>query len=194
MKNLINLVSLPTSTTMPREEWKRKRQKQPIQVARHNREHLPGPSKDTPKTSTQPIKKAKQENLTLWDWLTVYKYVDTLPQPVNQGEVVKYFATRPQGALLFSQPTLSRKLQQRLEMEARVDSIPNALSCKRPHAVTRPDVDHALWVWVQQMDQKGEPVNACMLMAKREVFENVLEVPEDERLPGPGWIQPFCTA
>jgi len=91
---------------MPQEEWKHKHQKQPIQVARHNREHLPAPSKDTPKTSTQLIKKVKQENLTLWDWLTVYTYVDTLPQPVNQGELVKYFATRPQGALLFSHPTL----------------------------------------------------------------------------------------
>jgi hypothetical protein len=91
---------------------------------------------------------AKQENLTLFDWMTVYTYVDTLAQPINQGEVVKYFATRPQGALLFSQPTLSCKLQQRLQMEACVDSIPNALSCKRPHIVTRPDVDHALWLWV----------------------------------------------
>ena len=39
--------------------------------------------------------------------MTVYTYVDTLPQPINQGEVVKYFATRPQGMLLFSQSTLS---------------------------------------------------------------------------------------
>jgi hypothetical protein len=126
--------------------------------------------------------------------MTVYTYVDTLPQPINQGEVVKYFATRPQGALLFSQPTLSRKLRQRLEMEARVESIPNALSCKRPRVVTRPDVDRALWLWVQQMDQKGEVVNGRMLMAKREVFEKALDVPEDERLPGPGWIQSFCLA
>jgi len=68
---------------MPQEEWKHKHKKQPIQVARHNREHLPGPSKDTLKTSTQLIKKVKQENLTLWDWLTVYMYMDTLPQLVN---------------------------------------------------------------------------------------------------------------
>src|SRR5260221_12545410 len=97
-----------------------------------------------PKTSTQPIKMAKWENLTLFDWMTVYTYVDTLPQPINQGEVVKYFATRPQGALLFTQSTLSRKLWQCPEMEAHVNSIPNALSCKQPHVVTRPDVDHAL--------------------------------------------------
>jgi len=28
--------------------------------------------------------------------MAVYEYVDTLPQPIKQGEVVKYFATRPQ--------------------------------------------------------------------------------------------------
>src|SRR5258708_36448312 len=100
---------------MPREEWKCKRQKQPIQVARQGHEHEPGPSKEMPKTSTQPIKMAKQENLTLFDWMTVYTYVDTLPQLINQGEVVKYFATRPQGTLLFTQSTLSRKLQQHPE-------------------------------------------------------------------------------
>src|SRR5258707_4262591 len=113
---------------MPQEEWKRKHQKQPIQVARRGCEHELGPSKEMLKTSTQPIKMAKQENLTLFDWMTVYTYVDTLPQPINQGEVVKYFATRPQGTLLFTQSTLSCKLQQRPEMEAHVNSIPNALS------------------------------------------------------------------
>src|SRR5258708_15108634 len=179
---------------MPREEWKCKRQKQPIQVARQGHEHEPGPSKEMPKTSTQPIKMAKQENLTLFDWMTVYKYVDTLPQLINQGEVVKYFATRPQGALLFTQSTLSCKLQQHPEMEARVNSIPNALSCKQPHVVTRLDEDRALWLWVQQMDWKGEVVNSHMLMAKQEAYEKALDVPEDERLPGPGWIQPFCLA
>ena len=179
---------------MPREEWKRKRQKQRIEVARQGREHLPGPFTETPKTSTRLIEKAKRENLTLYDWMTVYSYVDTLPQPIKQGEVVRYFATRPQGALFFSQATLSRKLQQRQEMEARVASNPNALSSKRPRVVTRPDVDRALWLWVQQMIQKGEVVNGPMLMAKQEVFEKALDVPEEDRLPGPGWIQSFCLA
>jgi len=55
-------------------------------------------------------------------------------------------------------------------------------------------VDHALWLWVQQMEKRGEVVNGRMLMAKQEAFEGALEVPEDERLPGPGWIQPFCHA
>ena len=169
---------------MPREEWKRKRQKQPIQRPKQ----VPGPSKETP------IEKTKRENLTLLDWMTVYAYVDTLPQPIHQGRVVRYFATRPEGALLFTQSTLSRKLRDRSEMEARADSIPNALSCKRPRVVTRPDVDRALWLWVQEMEQEGEVVNSRMLIAKRKVFEEELNVPEDERLPGPGWVQSFWHA
>ena len=177
-------IFISASITMPREEWKRKRQKQPIQRPKQDRECLPGPS----------IEKTKRENLTLSDWMAVYAYVDTLPQPINQGKVVKYFATRPEGPLLFSQPTLSRKLRDRSEMEARVDSNPNALSCKRPRVVTRPDVDRELWLWVQQMGRKGEVVNSRMLIAKREVFEEALNVPEDERLPGPGWVQPFFHA
>ena len=47
--------------------------------------------------------------------MTVYSYVDTLPQLIKQGEVVRYFATRPQGALFFSQTTLSCKLWQHQE-------------------------------------------------------------------------------
>ena len=179
---------------MPKEEWKRKRQKQPVQRPKDNQKQLPGPSKETPKTSAQLVEKPKRENLTLFDWMTVYRYVDTLPQPIKQGQVIRYFATRPEGALVFSQPTLSRKLKERAEMEARVHSNPNALSCKRPRVVTRPDVDHALWLWVQEMGKKGEVINRSMLMAKRESYEEALKVPEDERLPGEGWTQSFCQA
>jgi hypothetical protein len=144
---------------MPREEWKRKPAKERIEVAWQGRPHLQGPSNEAPKTSVRLIKKAKRENLTLYDWMTVYSYVDTLPQPINQGEVVRYFATRSQGVLFFSQATLSRKLRQRPDMEACVESHPNAMSSKRPRIVTSPDVDRALWLWVQQMNQKGEVVN-----------------------------------
>ena len=87
--------------------------------------------------SAQPIKKARHENLTLHNWMTVYSYMDSLPQPIKQGDVIRYFAMRAQGTLLFSQATLSCKLQQHTEMEACVESIPNALSSKRPHVVTR---------------------------------------------------------
>ena len=92
---------------MLKEEWKRKRQKQPIQRPKDGDQQRPGPSKATPKTSAQLIEKPQRENLILFDWMTVYNYVDTLPQPINQGKVVRYFATRPEGALMFSQPTLS---------------------------------------------------------------------------------------
>ena len=179
---------------MPKEEWKRKRPKQQVQQPKDGHGHLPGPSKENLKMSAWPIEKSRHKNLTLFDWMTVYAYVDTLPQPVNQRQVVRHFASRHEGALVFSQPTLSRKLKERPEMEARVHSIPNALSSKRPRVVTRPDVDEALWLWVQEMEKKGEIVNGRMLMAKREAFEERMDVPGDERLPGTGWIQPFCQA
>jgi DDE superfamily endonuclease len=44
------------------------------------------------------------------------------------------------------------------------------------------------------MDRKGEVVNSRMLLAKWEVFEEAMNVPDDERLPGPGWIQSICHA
>ena len=180
---------------MPREERKRKLRKQPIQLQGNTqrREHVARPSKETPKSSARPSK-AKCENLTLSNWMTVYAYVDTLPPPINQGQVVNHFATKPKGALLFTQSTLSRKLQQRAEMEARVDSNPNALSSKRPCVVTSPTVEHALKVWVQQIELKGETVNGGMLIAKRKYFEETMGIPEDERLTGRGWVAKFCKA
>jgi len=125
-------------------------------------------------------------------YMTVYAYVDTLPQPIKQGDVVKYFATRPEGPLIFTQSTLSCKLQHCSEMEAHARSNSNALSSKWPCVVTRLDVDQALWLWVQHMEQKKEVVNSAMLIAKRLVFKEALDVPEGERLAGPGWIQSFC--
>ena len=115
---------------MPREEWKRKRPKQRVQQHENGHKHLLGRPKDTPKSSARPIAKRERENLTLFDWMTVYGYIDTLPKPINQGDVVNYFATRPEDALFFSQSTLSRKLKQRSEMEERVQSNSNALSSK----------------------------------------------------------------
>jgi hypothetical protein len=44
---------------------------------------------------------------------------------------------------------------------------PNALSSKRPRIVTRPDVDRALFLWIKQMEEKGEHVNGPMLKEKR---------------------------
>jgi len=179
---------------MPKEEWKRKRQKAPIQGSKRGPKPLPGPLKETPKSSAGLIGEMGRKNLTRFDWMTVYAYVDTLPQPIKQADVVKYFATRPEGPLIFTASTLSCKLQHRSGMEARVSSNPNALSSKRPRVVTRPDVDHALWLWAQHMEHKREVINGPMLVAKRAVFEEALGVPEDERLTGSGWLQSFCWA
>jgi len=82
------------------------RQKQPVLGSKQGRKRLMGPLKETPKSSARPIEKTKRENHTLFDWVTVYAYVDTLPQPINKGEVVKLFATKRKGALLFTQPAL----------------------------------------------------------------------------------------
>ena len=179
---------------MPKEELKRKHLKEAIKRSKRGPKPLPAPLKETPKSSAMPIALISQRNLTLFNWMTVYAYVDTLPQPINQGDVVKYFATRPEGSLNFTQSTLSHKLRHRSELEACVGSNSNALSSKQPCVVTRPDVDQALWLWVQHMEKKGEVVNSGILVAKWGEFEEVLDIPEDERLTRPGWIQSFCCA
>ena len=188
----IKLGSFSSPVAMPREEWKRKCQRQSVQGSKRGPKHVPGASKQTPKSSAQPIEHPTWQNLTLFDWMTVYAYVDTLTQPINQWDVVKYFAARPEGALHFTQSTLSRKLQQRPAMEACVHSNRNALSSKWPRIITRPDVDCALWLWVGHMEKKWEVVNSGMLIEKQAMFEEALSVPEDERLPGHGWVQSFC--
>ena len=71
--------------------------------------HVARPLIETPKSSARAIEERKRENLTLFDWMSVYAYVDTLPQPINQGQVVKYFATRENHALFFTQSTLSHE-------------------------------------------------------------------------------------
>ncbi len=45
-----------------------------------------------------------EKNLTLFNWMTVYAYVDTLPHPIKQVDVVKYFATRSKGPLISPNP------------------------------------------------------------------------------------------
>ena len=105
-----------------------------------------------------------------------------------------HFKTQAEGALIFTQATLSRKLkpQMRAELEACVSQIPNALSSKRPHIVTCPDVEKALFLWVKHMEEKGESVNGPMLIAKCQKFEDCFNVPDDERLHGESWIPSFC--
>jgi len=48
----IELGSLSSAVVMPQDEWKRKRQKQPVRGSKQGRKHLLGPLKETPKSST----------------------------------------------------------------------------------------------------------------------------------------------
>lgn len=44
------------------------------------------------------------------------------------------------------------------------------------------------------MEAKGEQVNGPMLKEKRHEFEELFNVPEEERLLGDGWLKSFCRA
>jgi hypothetical protein len=77
-------------------------------------------------------------------------------------------------------------------MEAHVNDNPSALSSKRPHVVTSPQVEHALILWVEWMEHNGESVTGPMLQEKCRRIEEELGIPEKERLPGDGWIVSFC--
>ncbi|KAG5349171.1 hypothetical protein C0989_005463, partial [Termitomyces sp. Mn162] len=111
--------------------------------------------KDAPKTSAKPAQKKHCDNFTLHDWLTVFIFVDEHPT-LSQSDTCDHFGSKLDGALVFSQSALSRKLKNCKEMEARVNDNPNALSSKHPHVVTRPDVEQALFLWVKHMEEKQE--------------------------------------
>ena len=106
----IELSSFSSSIAMPWEEWKRKRLSQSVQGSKRGPKRVLGALKERPKSFAQPIELATRINLTLFDWMMVYAYVDTLTKPINQQDMVNYFATRPEGALKFTQSTLSCKL------------------------------------------------------------------------------------
>ena len=147
--------------------------------------------KNSPRTSAQTSEVTSRQNLTLADWLTVYAFVDTHPT-TSQAGIVQHFATLKKGKLIFNQSTLSRKLQERPKLEARVNDNPAALSSKRPRVVTCPQVERALVLWIQHMEAIGEVVTGPMLREKRKRFEEELQVPDKERLPGDGWVASFC--
>ncbi|KAG8214155.1 hypothetical protein J3R82DRAFT_10923, partial [Butyriboletus roseoflavus] len=86
-------------------------------------------SVDTPQTSAQTMSQTLWKNLTLADWLMVFAYVNAHPS-VPQKDIVKHFSTLKTGGLLFLQPTLSRKLDDHLELQNCVNINPSALSSK----------------------------------------------------------------
>jgi hypothetical protein len=121
----------------------------------------------------------------------VFAYIDAHPD-LPQERVVRHFKTQPQGALEFTQATLSRKIKNRENLERRIQSYPNALSSKRPRIVTRPDVEEALVEWITGMERKGETCSRTVLREKRRKLEEEFGVPEAECLTGDGWVAPFC--
>ena len=170
------------------ETARRKPRPRPIPYARKPRKK---PTKDAPATSAKEQNTdSTRSNLTLHDWMTVFAYIDEHPD-TSQADVVQDFATRQTGALHFTQSTLSRKLKGRANLGHRVHDNPSALSSKRPRIVTRPDVEKSLVHWVRHMDGKGEHVSGPMLQEKRKRFEELLGVPEEERLTGVGWVPSF---
>jgi hypothetical protein len=62
--------------------------------------------KKQPATSTKPLVDAKCDNLTLQDWLTVLAFTDD-HLSLRQSAVVARFKRRAEGALVFTQLTLS---------------------------------------------------------------------------------------
>jgi hypothetical protein len=146
---------------------------------------------DEPRTAAQTTKPNKRVNLTLRDWQEVFSFIDDHPA-MSQGEVVDYFKERPDNPLVFSQPTLSRRLDQRTALESRANSHPTALSKSRPRNVKRPDVERALVLWKLSMEEKGETVNGSMLVEKRKWLEEKLQVLIEECMKGYGWVQSFC--
>lgn len=151
-------------------------------------------TKDAPSTSALPKDGQKGSNLTLHDWLTVYQQCDSLPEGWRQSQVVEHFRNRKEDPLIFDQSTLSRKIKQRKEIEERVKAYPGALSSRRLRVVTAPQVEQALALWVQQMLSRKATVSVTMLIAKREWFEAKLDVNEEDKLKGNGWVKSFCKA
>jgi hypothetical protein len=60
--------------------------------------------------------------------------------------------------------------------------------------VTQPDIERALILWIAHMQENKETVTGPMLREKCNCFEELLNVPENEQLPGEGWVQSFCKA
>ncbi|KAF5313799.1 hypothetical protein D9758_019031 [Tetrapyrgos nigripes] len=150
-----------------------------------------------PKTSAQSTQ-TQCQNLTLYDWLQVIDYIDDHPE-LTQLQIVNYFSSCPDsegGALKFSQGTLSKKLKSdaKAELRERAQSHPDALSGKRARIVTRPDVERCLVIWVESMENRGETVTGPMLSEKRRRIEEMLKVPDEERLKGSGWLTSFKKA
>ena len=118
-------------------------------------------SVDAPKTSATKPPKHAHSNLTLSDWLTVVEYYDN-NQPLSQQDTIEYFAKWPEGALHFTQGTLSCHLSDdgHTRDQACAQSNPTALSGKCACIVTSSAVT-AAWLSLAQLSsglaKSGKP-------------------------------------
>lgn len=142
-------------------------------------------------------KDERRRDLTYSDWIQVFDYMDEHPT-LSDTAIVAYFSSRPDsegGKLLFKQPALSKKLPQKDQIRAMVATgEPNALSRERARVVTSPEVDKALSLWAQDMEQKRRNITGAILIEQRKRFEAALKIPEDQRLTGTGWLDSFKKA
>ncbi|KIK91453.1 hypothetical protein PAXRUDRAFT_797483 [Paxillus rubicundulus Ve08.2h10] len=152
---------------MPAELHTREPRPKPAPYVCKSQADLESHPTDAPPTSVKSIKSNKhRDNLTLHDWLTMFSFIDSHPN-TPQEYIVVHFKTLQKGALEFMLSMLSQKLRGHAELEQHANSHRNALSGKHPRAVTSPEVDKALVLWVRSMEEKGETVNGPMLCEKQ---------------------------
>jgi len=129
-------------------------------------------------------------NLTYGQWVVVFDFVKAHPE-LQQDRVVEHF--RAMGWKV-SQSNLSKKLQQQDLVRAEMSKTATGANAKRPRIVACPAIERALVIWFRVLEARGELVTGIMLLAKRERFEATLEVPDDERVTGKGWLDSFKKA
>ncbi|KAI5892193.1 DDE-domain-containing protein, partial [Schizophyllum commune H4-8] len=152
----------------------------------------PAKAAKQPKTSAQAPTSTTRPHLTTADWLLVYAFRDANPG-LTHTEIVEHFKTRPEGPLLFTQPTLSRKLgtAAREAVESRANATPTGLSSKRDRIVTEPLVEQALVKLCNQFEARGDHYTGDMLQVARGRFEEMFDIPLERRLKEKGWIASF---
>jgi len=129
----------------------------------------------------------RSSNLTYGQWVVVFDFVKAHPE-LQQDRVVEHF--RAMGWKV-SQSNLSKKLQQQDSVRAEMSKTATGVNAKRPRIVACPAIERALVIWLRALEARGELVTGIMLLAKRERFEATLEVPDDERVTGKGWLDSF---
>ncbi|CAK5277221.1 unnamed protein product [Mycena citricolor] len=155
----------------------------------------PGPKLNGTHRSSAILGQEGRKNLTNYDWLQVIQYAEKNPG-TKQKAVIEFFASRSNaegGKLFFTQGALSKHLNPEKKAALLKLAAENsaALSLKRERVVTSPEVDRGLGLWALDMEQKNRAVTGAMLIEQRKRLEIALNVPEERRLRGTGWLESF---